>query len=94
MPLWLLGLGKGLALGLVGTGVKLFVTKLALKKVKKEEPEKMDKVLLNCYYARHVINIIILVMAYFLFTKDTASLIGTALGLTLPEAILYLKKLY
>lgn len=94
MPLWLLELGKGLALGLVGSGVKLFLTKLALKKVKKEEQEKMGKTLINCYYGRHVINIIILVIAYFLFAKDTASLIGTALGLTLPEGILYLKKLY
>lgn len=94
MPPWLPGLAKGTILGICGSGIKLGVTRRALKKVQENEKAKMDKALLNCYYGRHVLNILILVVAYFLFAGDTSSLIGTALGLTFPEFIVLIKKVF
>ncbi|HHY05557.1 MAG TPA: hypothetical protein GX532_01035 [Clostridia bacterium] len=94
MPSWLLGLGKGLALGFVGVGVKFCFTRRALQKSKVVEQGKAGKILTNCFFSRYVVNLIILVLAFFLFSTNVASLIGTALGLTLPKYILYFKKLY
>jgi hypothetical protein len=94
MPSWLLGLGKGLALGFVGSGTKFYFTRRAFKKAKIAGREKEGKILTKCFCGRHVVNLIILVLAFFLFSTNVASLIGTAFGLTLPKYILYFKKLY
>jgi len=93
MPSWLLGLGKGLAWGLIGAGVKHYFLRRALRKTKVETHEKTEKIILNCYYVRYVVNLIVLVGAYFLFAADTLSLIGAALGLTIPKYFLSFLKL-
>ncbi|HHX97157.1 MAG TPA: hypothetical protein GX687_06870 [Clostridia bacterium] len=93
MLLWLLKLGKGLVVGLIGTGVKLSFTKRALGKVG-DDHERLSGVLVNCYVLRHALNIALLLLAYFLLGKDVVVLLGVALGLTIPEFILHLRKLF
>lgn len=89
MPLWLPGLVKGLAFGLVGAGINHYLLTKALKLVKDEKHKKdADKVIIKCYIKRYLVNILVLVSAYFLFPADVAALIGTALGLTLPKFFL------
>ncbi|MGI6587916.1 MAG: hypothetical protein ACOX2N_03855 [Peptococcia bacterium] len=94
MPLWLPGLGKGLVLGLIGAGAKFCFSRRAIQKSEIAEQRKAEKILTMCYCGRHVVNLIVLALAYFLFSMDMAPLIGTAFGLTLPKYILCFKKLY
>lgn len=82
MPLWIIVLGEGLALGLVGAGVKHILLKRALKRTDTVPPEKANKTLLSCYLYRYLINMLFLLLAFFLLDGNVPFLIGTALGLT------------
>ena len=90
MPSWLLGLGKGLVLGFAGTGVNYYFLRRTFRKIKTKPRENAEKIMLRCYSGRYVVNLATLVAACFLFSSDMAALLGAALGLTLPNFVLFL----
>jgi hypothetical protein len=87
MSLWLLWLGKGLAFGLAGAGVNHCLLMRALRRAEAVSPKKGKNILLGCYLKRYVVNLITLLVAYFLISSNVLFLIGTAFGLTIPKYI-------
>ena len=78
MLLWLLKLGKGLVVGLIGTGVKLSFTGRALGKVGDDHERLSGVCKLLC--SPSCTNIALLLLAYFLLGKDVVVLLGVAFG--------------
>ena len=86
MSQWVLWLGEGLLFGFIGAAINHFLLIRALRRMDLE-PERGERVLAICYFKRYIVNIITLLIAYFIIFPNTFFLIGTAFGLTIMKFI-------